>query len=96
MKNPMSVQRALQYVADHPHQMQDTIEVPVWELVGRTLFDIANKPDASIRGSLRRATIAQRMLLNRLVGTRRSGSHPAVRQNSRIEFHDLTSVEAKK
>ena len=37
-----------------------------------------------------RATKAQKLIFNRLVGTRRPGTHPVARQNGGIEFLDLT------
>jgi hypothetical protein len=88
-----TVQEALQYVADHPTQSRDaTIEVPVWELISRQLIHIANSPDKRVRGSMARATRAQKMLLDRLVGRRRPGTHPAQTHNEGIEFADLTSA----
>lgn len=87
----ISVKQALQYVADHPEPSSDApIEMPVWELASRALFEIANTPDARVRGSMSRASYAQRMILNRLVGTRPAGTHPATQQTEEVEFVDLT------
>ena len=86
-----TVREALQYVASHPVQEGPPIEAPVWELVGRALFKIANSPDAKKRGSMARATKAQRIIADRLVGTRRPGTSPAVKREQQIEFRDLTA-----
>ena len=87
----VTIKQALQYVADYPVMLTDeVIQVPVHELVCRTLFDIANNPDAAQRGSQTRANKARKMILDRLVGKRRAGSHPATRVQVEIEFIDLT------
>jgi hypothetical protein len=87
-----SIAQALQRVANNPDLPDDyaPIEAPVHELVARALFDIANSPDVRVRGSLNRATTAQQILLNRLVGKRRSGSLPVSRQKEGLVFRDLT------
>lgn len=91
MKN-RTIAEALQYVADHPDPGDVApIDTPVHELVARTLFEIANTPDSRVRGSLTRATAAQKIILDRLVGTRRPGSHPAARRDDGITFVDLTA-----
>lgn len=88
----LTVQQALQLVADNPELQTDEItQVRVHELVCRSLFEIANKPDATVRGSLARANKARKMILDRLVGKRRAGSHPATRHEVPIEFVDLTT-----
>lgn len=97
VKNQVSVRQSLKYVADHPEPSTEApIDLPVWEAMGRSLFQIANTPDATVRGSLARASKAQRMIADRLVGTRRPGTHPAVQRDEAISFVDLTagSVEA--
>lgn len=87
----VTIQQALQRVADHPDlSTAAPLDAPVHELVARTLFKIANSPDQRVRGSLARATKAQKMILDRLVGTRRPGSHPAAYRDNKIEFVDLT------
>lgn len=92
MKNPVTVRQALQAVADYPVMLDDNLlQVPTHELVARTLFDIANKPDAAVRGSMTRANRARKMITDRLVGKRRAGSHPATRHHNPVEFVDLTS-----
>jgi hypothetical protein len=86
----VTVRQALQQVADYPVPLTDeVIQAPVHELVARTLFDIANRPDAGVRGSMGRANKARRMILDRLVGRRRPGSHPATRTETTIDFVDL-------
>lgn len=87
----VTVRQALQNVADYPRMVDDDIiQTPAHELIARTLFDIANRPDTSVRGSLARANKARRMILNRLVGKRRPGSQPATRNEVEVEFVDLT------
>lgn len=93
----VTIRQALQHVADNPVlETDDLVQVKVHELVARALFEIANRADSSSRGSLTRANKARTMIMNRLVGLRRSGSHPATRQEVSIEFVDLTkgAVEA--
>ena len=92
MAAKMSIPEALQYVADHPDDViAEPLEAPVWKLVSQTLFIIANSPSRTKRGSLLRATRAQKIIFNRLVGTRRPGSHPARRDKTGVEFRDLTA-----
>lgn len=86
----MSIQEALQYVADKPAIATDEIiELPVYELICRSLFELANSPNVNNKGSLRKANVARKILLNRMVGTRRTGSHPATRREISVEFVDL-------
>lgn len=86
-----TIHQALKRVADNPEPTTDVLlDIPTHELVARTLFEIANTPDAKVRGSMARATKAQKIILNRLVGTRRPGSHPVARKNDQLEFADLT------
>ena len=93
-KDPVSIRQALQYVADYPNMVDDDwLQKPVYELVARSLFDIANRPDASVRGSMAKANKARQMILDRLVGKRRAGSHPATRKEVQIDFVDLTGGE---
>lgn len=87
----VTVRQALQQVADYPAMLgDDQLQKPVYELVARALYDIANRPDAAVRGSMTRANRARTIILNRLVGTRRSGSHPATREVTQLDFVDLT------
>jgi hypothetical protein len=90
----ITIRAALQNVADNPKLLTDElIQLPVHELVCRNLFEIANRPDAGQRGSLARANKARKMILDRLVGKRRAGSHPATRTEVSIDFVDLTGGE---
>lgn len=87
-----SVPEALQYVADHPPEgaPDPLVDRPAWELIGQVLFFIANTPDPRVRGSMGRATTAQKMIANRLTGRRRPGTHPAMVESEEIDFADLT------
>jgi hypothetical protein len=92
LKRHKRIADALQYVADHPVRSTDApIDTPVYELVSRALFHIANSPDSSVRGSMAKANRAQKLILNRMVGRRRAGTHPAQAQSEEIEFVDLTT-----
>lgn len=90
----VSIRQALQQVADYPVPVSDDVLAsPVHELVARALFDIANRPDASVRGSMAKANKARKIILDRMVGKRRAGSHPATRRVIQVEFVDLTGGE---
>lgn len=90
----VSIRQAMQYVADHPETPDDNlIALPVHELVARTLFEIANSPTQQNKRSMKDANIARDIILKRLVGRRRAGSHPATKQKTVIEFQDLTGGE---
>jgi hypothetical protein len=90
----VTIRQALQQVADYPNPVDDeVVNAPVHELVCRALFDIANRPDASVRGSMARANKARKMILDRMVGKRRAGTTPAVRTKVEIDFVDLTGGE---
>ena len=90
----VSIHQALQHVADNPRlETDELIQVPAHELVARTLFDIANNPDASQRGAMTKANKARKLIFDRLVGKRRAGSHPATRTEVQINFVDLTGGE---
>lgn len=89
-----TIRQALQNVADNPvMETDEIINVHVHELVARALFEISNRPDAAVRGSMARANKARKMILDRLVGKRRAGSHPATKVELPIEFEDLTVSE---
>ena len=86
-----TIREALQYVDRHPEWPAGArTDMKVWEFVARNLFDIANNPDTRVVGSVNKATRAQKIILDRLTGTRRAGTHPAVRQENKIDFVDLT------
>lgn len=94
MARTVTVRQALQLVADNPVMTTDElIQVPVYELIARELYTIANSPDASQRGAMARANKARKLILDRLVGKRRPGSHPATRMETSIDFIDLTGGE---
>ena len=57
----------------------------------RNLFQISNHPDTRIIGSINKSTKAQAIILNRTTGTRRAGTHPAVRNASQVNLKDLTA-----
>lgn len=88
----VTIQQALRKAAKEPTPpTADMLEQPVHALVAEALFTIANNPDARVRGSMRRATRAQRIILNRMVGRRRTGSHPATKVDTGLVFTDLTA-----
>ena len=90
----VTIRQALQQVADYPNLVDDDLtQMPVYEMVSRALYDIANRPDANVRGSMARANKARKMIMDRLVGKRRAGSHPATREVVQVEFYDLTGGE---
>lgn len=94
MSKSTTIRQALQHVADYPTPIDDhTINMPVHELVCRTLFDISNRPDAAIRGSHTRANKARKLILDRLAGKRRAGTSPHMAQDVSLEFFDLTGGE---
>lgn len=87
----VSIQQALQLVADHPQMdTDDLLNCKVHELVCRSLFEIANAPDSNRRGSMARANSARHMIFTRLVGRRRAGSHPATKIKVEVDFINLT------
>ena len=88
-----SIRQALQRVASGKISTDAPIEAPVHELVSLALLDIANHPDPKVRGTMRRATRAQRIILDRMVGKRLPGSNPAAKKNVEINFVDLTVSE---
>ena len=86
-----TVREALQYVADYPQPLDDEIlMMHTGELIARTLFDIANKPDANVKGSLPRANKARKMIMDRLAGRRRAGAASHQSAGGRLEVPDLT------
>ena len=88
-----TVRQALQRVAAGKISSEAPIEAPVHELVSMALFDIANHPDPKKPGTMRRATRAQKIILDRMVGKRLPGSNPAAKKNAEINFVDLTVSE---
>lgn len=95
MKNT-TIQQALEYVAAHPQLSTDELtQVPVHTLVAHTVYEIANNVDQKQRGSLARANKARRMIFDRLVGKRRTGSAPLTRTETPITFVDLTGRQVE-
>jgi hypothetical protein len=87
----VTVKQSLQQVADHPNMdTDDLLNMKVYELVARSLFEIANGANLKSRGSMTRANLARQMILMRMVGRRRAGSHPATNTKVKLEFVDLT------
>jgi hypothetical protein len=86
----VTVRRALLYVDDNP-DWPDTprLDMPIWELIARNLFDIANNPDRS-KGAMNQAIRAQRIILNRTTGVRRTGTAPATKNAVGVKLVDLT------
>lgn len=94
-----TIKEALEAVSNKPVPTTDPIETPVYELVAQALFDIANQPDKRVRGSMARATRARKIIFERLVGRRKTGTHPAQVTGDEIDFYDLTqtpSIEGDK
>ena len=91
----VSVREALLKVSKGRLAPMDPIEKPAWRLIAENLYVIANAVDGSKRQSMRQATQAQRMILDRVNGTRKPGTHPATQQNLTVHFRDLTEgIEA--
>lgn len=87
----VTVRQALQHVADHPELTTDElIQVPTWELVARSLYEVANAPDSAVRGANARANKARKLIFDRHVGKRTPGTAPAARGNETLEMIDLT------
>lgn len=86
-----TVREALQHVADYPAPVDDeVIMMHTGELIARTLYDIANKPDANVRGSMARANKARRLIMNYLAGRRRAGTDPHHKPVVELHMNDLT------
>lgn len=92
----VSIRQALQAYTDNPRVAEITVETKVYEAIPQILFDIAKHPNAKVRGGMSKATRAQKMILDRRVGTRRPGTNPVVMKKESVEFHDLTTAEIKK
>lgn len=86
----VSVSEALHKATSGDRSGKAPINEPVYMLIADTLFRIANSPDPKKRGSIRKATQAQKMILDRMVGKRLPGSNPAARKAVEINFVDLT------
>ena len=87
----MTIREALTHVANNPTPSTDImIDVRASELVARTLFDLANHPDQRVRGSATKANRAQNIIMNRMTGSRKVGTHSVTRRSAGVEFLDLT------
>lgn len=93
MAKGVSVRQALLYVSKHPEPATDEMLcLPVHELVARTLFKLANTSSLENPKILAQARKAQELILNRIDGTRRPGSHPAAQRGTEVSFRDLTTA----
>lgn len=91
MTTRRTVRQALQHVADYPGVVDDDVlSMHTGELIARTLFDIANKPDVNERGSMARANKARKMIFDRLSGKRRAGTGPRMEQEQLLTMRDMT------
>ena len=87
----VSIRDAIRQVAENPEPATDIVlDVPVSELVARTLYDIANDPNTRVRGALSRSRRAQKIIANRTAGLRKAGTRPATQKVVEVEFVDLT------
>lgn len=87
-----TVKEALEFVARHPVPDPGTppIELPVWELIARQLFEKANTVGGTAVGMKRTAT-AHKIIFDRLAGKRKPGTHPAAAKGRReLKMVDLT------
>lgn len=85
-----TVKEALEYVARHPEPSRIPIEMPVWELIGRQLFEAANRVGGN-GVAMKRSVAAQKIIFDRLAGKRKAGTHPAIAKGKReLKVLDLT------
>jgi hypothetical protein len=90
-----TVRQALQHVANYPEPVNDdNLDWPAHELVARTLFDIANRPDHSVPGAPAKANRARKIIMDRLDGKRRAGTRPLRPTGESLLIRDLTGREA--
>ena len=91
-----TVRQALQAVESSPDWPNDDVQarfdMPVWEMVARNLFDIANRPNPDSVAATNRALRAQKIIMNRLTGTRRMGTNPAVRNQRQVKILDMSLI----
>lgn len=86
-----TIKQALEYVASHPEWSGGTpLNSPLWENVARALYEHAGSPDVRVVGAVGRSVRATKMILERTVGTRRAGTHPAQRAKAQLRHVDLT------
>lgn len=84
-----SIKEALEYVSRHPEPSGPPIAMPVWELVGRHLFEIATTVTDNPR-QLKKVNSAQKILSDRMSGRRGVGTAPAEKREQRIVVADFT------
>lgn len=85
-----TVKEALEFVARHPAPDRVPIEMPIWELISRQLFETAHQVGGSAVQMKRTAT-AQKIIFDRLAGKRRPGTNPATSKSKReLKMVDLT------
>lgn len=88
-----TVKEALEYVARHPEPELPPIEMPVWELISRQLFEKANQVGGSAV-QMKRTAAAHKIIFDRLAGKRKPGTHPAAAKGKReLKMVDLTKFE---
>lgn len=92
MAKNISVRKALDIVSKEPaNNLYDvTLDTPVYLIISRILFDMANDPNPSVKGAMGRANQAQRMISLRTAGVRPAGTVPLTGEVETIEFLDLT------
>ena len=92
----VTIQQALRHVSLNPElDTNNLLEVPTHELISRTLFEIANGAQLGNTRAMSRANAARAMILNRLVGKRHTGSHPATEKRVQLKFIDLAGEVEK-
>lgn len=85
-----TVKEALEFVSKHQTPTRPPIEMPVWELVSRQLFEAAHVLGGN-GTAMKRATAAQKIIFDRLAGKRKAGTHPAQAKGKReLKVMDLT------
>lgn len=85
-----TVKEALEYVTRHPEPSRAPIEMPVWELISRQLFQAAHTVGGN-GVAMKRSVGAQKIIFDRLSGKRKAGTHPAVAKSARVlKVRDLT------
>lgn len=87
-----TVKEALEYVSRHPEPGGDPINMPVWELVARQLFEKAHQAGGT-KTEMKTTAAAQKLIFDRIVGRRKTGTHPAVREEKKIRLIDFTKKQ---
>lgn len=94
LKKHKSVRDALLFVEKNPGwPATPRLDMPIWEFVARNLFEISMSGDERVVGSIGRATRASRIIMDRVTGTRRTGTAPAQRADRQITFRDLGAID---